>query len=694
MSIRDLRLRRLGRGALTVVLFAALACRPAGRRSFDQAIDELFAAGYPQALETYFCSLGTNPELGFRWAGTSAERAVGDRVAAEMKAMGLANVRLEPVPVDVFEFEDAALAIGGRRMTGSTVGGVPPTPPGGITAPIVYVKGGTAADFDAVGDVSGKIVLIDLKMGSWWVSLPAMEAGHRRAAGVVCTFTPDDPKYFSADERALGSFDGQYGLDLPPWIYICRRDGDWLKSALASGPVTATLVLKENVTMAKDGGAGHNVVGEIPGSRGDGQIVLFAAHQDAHFRAGADDTAALVNLLTIAKAMKASDFRPGSTMVFLATTGEEFGYTDSYYEWIVGAWWAATRLHPDWAGRVRALVNLETMAVKGAPLALRSNPELGPWLARLAGRSPDLLPHGFELLEPVGSWNDQWTFTAAGIPSVKLDTTNAAYDALYHSSLETSEFIDWDYLARIAKFVFRAAGELDAGFLPYSLKARAEDLAAAWKADGVGNSGASPASVSRLERAMGGFTQAAEALEGRAPAAANERERTEKLNAGLLGIEKTLNSAFTALSPADDDITVYPYQSVLRDLLKVNAALAALGTEPPDRDAALQTLSGAYLTRLGIVFSYPVYLKYIARLDPAFWRITWGAQGHLPLPLDVVPQYRKIQAGETGRAVAELVPIRQALLADLNGRLDRMAEALERAAIAAIDVSGPPRRGK
>ena len=694
MIIRDLRLRRLRRGALTVVLVAALACHPAGRRSFDQAIDELFAAGYPQALETSFCSLGTNPELGFRWAGTSAERAVGGRVAAEMKAMGLANVRLEPVPVDVFEFEDASLTVGGRRMTASTVGGVPPTPPGGITAPIVYAKGGTAADFDAVGDISGKIVLLDLKMGSWWVSLPAMEAGHRRAAGIVCTFTPEDPKYFSADERALGSFDGQYGLDLPPWIYVCRRDGDWLKSALASGPVTATLVLKERVTLAKDGGTGHNVVGEIPGSRGDGQIILFAAHQDAHFRAGADDTAALVNMLAIAKAMKASAFRPRSTMVFLATTGEEFGYTDSYYEWIVGAWSAATRSHPDWAGRARALVNLETMAIKGAPLALRSNPELGPWLARLAARSSDLLPHGFELLEPVGSWNDQWTFTAAGIPSVKLDTTNAAYDALYHSSLETSDLVDWAYLARIAKLVFRAAGDLDAGVLPYSLKARAEDLAAAWKADGVGNSGASPASVSRMERAMEAFAQAAEDLEGSASAAAKEGEKAENLNTCLLAIEKTLNSAFTALSPADDDITVYPYQPALRDLRKIDAAVAALGTAPPDRGAALQALSGVYLTRLGIAFSYPVYLKYIARLDPAFARIVWGSQGHLPSPLDVVPQYRKIQAGETGRAAAELAPTRQALLADLDGRIDRMAEALERAAAAAIDLSGPLRRGQ
>ena len=90
------------------------AKNPVGTAAFDKAVDKLFAEGYPQGLVTYFCSLGTNPDLGFRWAGTSAERAVGDRVAAEMRAMGLSNVRLEPVPVDVFEFEKASVAVGDR----------------------------------------------------------------------------------------------------------------------------------------------------------------------------------------------------------------------------------------------------------------------------------------------------------------------------------------------------------------------------------------------------------------------------------------------------------------------------------------------------------------------------------------------------------------------------------------------------
>jgi Iap family predicted aminopeptidase len=648
---------------------------PDSGKAFDQAVEELFAKGFPQALETYFCSLGTNPDLGFRWAGTSAERATGERVAAEMRAMGLTNVRLEPVPVDVFEFEKASLTVGDRTMIASTIAGVPPSPAAGVAAAVVYVKGGTAADFDVAGEVAGKLVLVDMKTSSWWFSLPAFEAAHRRAAGVICTYTPEDTKYFSIDDHALGSFDGQYDLSAPPWIYICRRDGDWLKSRLKVGPVTATLLLNEKVTLARDGGTAYNVVGELPGSRRDGQMVLMAAHQDAHFRAGADDTGGLVNMLTIASAMRASSYRPKTTVVFLATVGEEFGYTDAYYEWITGAWWAATHAHPDWAGRIRAMINLETMAVKGAPLNLRSNPELKPWLEGLAARHPALLPHGSEAVTPVSSWNDQWTFTAAGIPSVKLGTYNDEYDKAYHSNFETSALVDWAYLAKIAKFAFRAVERLDDGLLPYTLTARADDLAAVVKKDELLAAGADAAAVSRLAAGVDTFRRAAAAFD--ASAATTPAGAISLVNSGLLEIERAINTGFTAVSPADDDATVYPHQQVLKDTQGINAALAALKAAKPDAAVALKALAGTALTRLGIVFSYPVYLKHIARLDPGYDRCTWGAQGHLPKPLDVVPQYRKIQAGDYAGAIAELEATRRTLIEALDQRLTELAGVLE-----------------
>jgi hypothetical protein len=321
------------------------------------------------------------------------------------------------------------------------------------------------------------------------------------------------------------------------------------------------------------------------------------------------------------------------------------------------------------------------MALAGAPLTLRGSVELAPWLEKLTARSTDLLAFGAEVLTPVASWNDQWTFTAAGVPSFKINVQTDAYDAVYHSNLETKDLVDFGHLAKIAKWIFRAIEDLDAELPPISLEARAREIEAAWKADDVGAYGTDPEVVSRFDRAVAAFGRAAAGFEaGRATVPA---ESTAAVNAGLLAIEKTLNVALTALSPAEDDSTVYPYQTVLRDLKGLDAALAALGAARPDRAAALKALHGVYLTRLGVTFSHPVYLRYIARLDPSFERIKWGAQGHLPRPLDVVPEYRLIEAGKAAQAADSLRPKRDALASDLSERLSRMAEALEQATAAA-----------
>ena len=669
-----------------VFLLAAALVSCGGRddaAAFDKAIDTLFAEGYPQGLIEYFCAQGTNPDLGFRWAGTTAERAVGERVAAEMRAMGLSNVRLEPVPVDVFEFEAASVAVGDRTMIASTIAGVPPTADAGVTAPVVYVKGGTAADFDAAGDVAGKLVLVDARMSSWWFFWPAFEAGYRGAAGIICTYTPEDPKYFSFDEGTLGSFDGQYDIDAPPWAYIARRDGDWLKARLAAGPVTATLTLREKLTIERDGGVAYNVVGELPGERGDGQMIVLAAHQDAHFRAGVDDTGALADMLAVAKAMCASGLRPKSTVVFLATAGEEFGWTNSYYDWLAGAWWVIARAHPDWAGRVRAMLNLESMALKGTALSIRATPELEPWLAKLAARNRGFLPDGFEIIVPVSCWNDQWPFTASGIPSLKFDTTDEAYDKLYHSNRETSGLVDADNLARLAKFAYRIVEDLDRGLLPYDLPARADDIAASVSADELSAAGADPALVSRLVAGVAAFKTSAAFDPSAVPAA-----RVEPANAVLLAVEKDINGGLTALSPADDDITIYPHQAVLKEVQGLGTALAALKAGKPDRAAALEALAGTGTTRFGLRFSYPVYQKQLLRLAPGFPRLGFGELGRLPAPLDIMPQYRKIESGDAAGAVPELEAALRARLALLDVRISEMAEVLERAAARLRELTG------
>ena len=58
-------------------------CRPSRpAMTYDQAVDQLYAKGYPQNVETYLNSLGTSP-LGFRLGGTRADDAAARYLAAQ-----------------------------------------------------------------------------------------------------------------------------------------------------------------------------------------------------------------------------------------------------------------------------------------------------------------------------------------------------------------------------------------------------------------------------------------------------------------------------------------------------------------------------------------------------------------------------------------------------------------------------------
>jgi hypothetical protein len=658
---------------LLLLLPTAAVAAPDATGRFDRAIDRLIDKGYPQGLEEYFVSLGTNPDLGFRWAGTSAERAVSMRVKHALQACGLHNVRLERVPVDVFEFKHASVKVGDRVMTASTFAGVPPTSRHGIKGEVVYVGSGSAAEFDAVGDVSGKLVLCDLAMNLWWFNWPGAEAAWRGAAGVIMTYGTDD-SYYSYSPDALGSFDATYQFDWAPMVYISKADGDWLKAQLAAAgeaktAVKARMVYKARVTLADEGGYGYNVIATLRGRCRDGQKIVFAAHQDAHFRAGMDDTSALVNMLTIAKAMRISGYRPYHDVVFLATCGEEFGYTDCYYDWLTGAWWAATHSHRDWAGKVRAVLNLELMGLKDAPLHGPCSEELQGWLTALATEHASLLPYGGSWEAPVYCWNDQWPFSAEGIPSVEFATSNEFYDTVYHTNFETIELVDYGYLGQIAKFLFRAQSSLDKGLLPYDLPARAATLSASVNGDDLKAAGADPAIVDRLVADVAAFSAAADAY----AAGAGSIDDVWAANRKLLRIEKIINDKFIALDCWD--FTVYPHEQILGDVQAINASLEALATAPSP--AASDPLWDVGQMWNGLNFSHDAFVDDQRRHDPDYDRIAWGGQGQLSPYLDLVDEYNQIQTGDYAAAAASLTEVRDSELCLLDRRLAKMARVLE-----------------
>lgn len=688
---------------LLLVGLVALLLLPAAAQAmtYDQAVNKLVKAGWPQAIEKELVSFRSSA-LGFRSAGTPADNAEAAYIARQMKAIGLAHVRLESVPVDSWEFRGASVRVGGTKYNASSFGGVVGTSLAGVRGDVVYVAGGSAAEFDAAGSVSGKIVLVDFESPMWWMSYPAMEAGLRGARAVILTHSDDAALggYYDQPD-ALGSFDAESQLSAPPMVYISWKSGDALKSALKDGPVTATVRNNVVLRLADNGGKGYNVLGEIRGSRNHGQMVLYGSHHDAWFSGALDNASAVVNSLLTAKAMKMSGYHPRRTIVFISTTGEEYGYTQSYYDWCIGAWQAITRRHPGWAGRISAFLNSELLGYKAGNLWMLASPEITPTLnATLAASSDLTLTKNATAPAVIGgpwSWNDQWTFSAAGVPSVSFwsqdnDYSGVVKRTMYHTQYDTPSQIDWTFLGNINKFEFRVARQFagNTALLPYDFVARSDDLAGALSAqvssatlgsltyDGALQTYAQHPVYDDFAAAVGRFHDAAadyEAGKGAIPAA-----DVPPVNVRLMRIDKVLNKALTGLDWLDN--TSYPFAQTTFDIAMMGQAIAEVGNGSPGdqwQGNAAADVAAVGLMWYGTNFSHAVFAKELQRHRQSYYRICWGGQGHLDKFQDLTPEYNAILAGDAAGARSGLRAKLSVQQADLDLRLAAMTAALDKA---------------
>ena len=665
---------------MVAALLAMPAAAQAARPTFSKAIDRAVARGWPQRVDEHLAFIpGSNRQLGMYYAGTTGDNARARYIAKVARSIGLVNVHLEPVPIDVFQFKSAGVQVGDRHMNASTFAGISPTPSKGLTAPIVYAHEGTAQDFAALAtagvDVRGKLVIIDADPNNWWMNDPQAEATYRGAVGVIFTYGPTTAPYWTWAPDLLASFDSNSDLADVPAVYVAQQDGAWLESQIGVSGVgpAANMKLIEKVRLAKDGGKGYNVVADLPGRSKDGTFVLFGAHHDAFFHSGTDDTAGCVGNLLLAKAMVDSGYRPTHTVRFMWTTGEEYGVANAYNDWCHGSWWAITHAHPKWAGKIRGFLNIDHFTTSDK--LIMQGGEFGALLNAEAAASPSLLPLGYQVKVSGNTWNDTWTFEAAGVPVVNF--TDKQYgDPRYHSNYMLPYLVDWTYTGGLIKFIDQVQKRVnDGGLVPSGLTAQADAFAGKISASDLLAAGADSSAVNRLQTDVTNLQTAAAAYETRA--ATIPASHVTAVNRSLLAIWKKYNRGVMGLSPWQ--VSGYRHEQVLLNVQSLNAAITALQKSAPDAAAALTALGNVDLTFYGTMLSHPVYAHLLTRLDPSYSAVAWGSQANPVWPvLDVMDQYNAIKGGTwNATTVSQLQTMRAAELTDLNARLNATSAALE-----------------
>jgi hypothetical protein len=419
-------------------------------------------------------SVGSHP-LGFRATGTPEEHQVTEFVAAEMRALGLSNVRFEDVPVDAWRFRSASVSVeGGRRFECASLAGVPPTRRSGVSGEVVFVGDGRRDRLERL-DVSGKVALVDWRRASVWISEIGLELGLRGAAAIIVACLDGAERFQGPD--ALGTSVGRWHPAAPPLVTIGKTDALELVEHCRSGAPRATVVLDVEIDRQA---RGRNVVGVLALEKRGAPLVV-GAHHDGWFSGAFDNASGVASMLTIAKALLERGWTPRRPVWFVSHTAEEYGRLDDDSPWCFGAWHQVAVAHRDWGSTVPFYLDIEASGRPEFPLLVLGPVELRRFATRwcrLAERE-GLLPPGWRFAGP-STGTHQWPFQLAGIPGLSLFNWQTEFERTdYHTTNDTIDRLDFVHLSNLSRLhaallVAAERSTYDDDLLDY--RARAHDV--------------------------------------------------------------------------------------------------------------------------------------------------------------------------------------------------------------------------
>lgn len=615
----------------------------------QQAYLEHVDIGYSYDLALGLEDIRSNDALGYRTAGSQAELDTGDMLKAQMEAIGLQKVTKDAFTLDTWTFEKAELT-----FTDST--GNPYTAQlGGYQAQFVtdgaesftVIDGGQGTEADLCElDIAGKLVLIDINQReNWWINYPAYEASLRGAAAVIAV---QDGGYAEVSDDALNAQDICGPADAPAFS-MSRTDANALRAAMGeNNEITVTL---DAVSRVGFDGTSYNIVGMIPGADPDAMI-LMSAHYDSYFAGFQDDNAAIALMFGIAKGIIDSGYQPEKTLVFCAMAAEEWGVSDTRYDWSTGAYNQIFRVHPEWVGKVIADINFELPAMnEGDTDQIRTSYELKTFVEDFRETVPaveGVFPQGIEVIVPTQTWSDDFSLSIAGVPSSVTALRGGFAQTHYHSQFDNRD----TYSEEAFLFHHNLYGMLMLAYdrcavSPLDFSTRLEALREA-----MDDTVLTAEQVSALNGALTDAEKAAsdawtavsdinsryrEALDNGDTAAADALlQQSREMNAAVLAAFKFAEDAFVRLTW--EDVSIFPHEHSQNNLIALNAALEALeaGDSAAAVDEYLYAVDNNWYAYDWSRETFDHFTNYV--LNQSADRLMWGAgrvQGHEDL-FDVI----------------------------------------------------------
>ncbi|HVW70769.1 MAG TPA: M28 family peptidase [Steroidobacteraceae bacterium] len=554
-------------------------------------------------------------------AGSPEEKALADEISRKLRATGLA-VRVEEFPVRAYRYGPVRLTANGSEVPAISLqtaagtwgrrDGVDYAGGNGdaghtLTAGLIDAHEGYAADYEKLGGVRGKVVLVHRELRDW-PEAQISEAAYRGAAAIVFYDHPNSAGQVDALRQ-----DSVWAHDQIPAVAISRRSAQALTQKLAHGAVEIALQNRADVA----DGHSQNVIGMIRGTDLADEWVVVGAHYDRWFQGAGDNTSGAAAVLELARAFAGSGLHPRRSMLFMTTGSEEAGLEDAERDWLAGSHAFVAR-HPEVLRSAALMFNLDLIGWTAPAGTLMSTPDI-------AGQQRQVLTDlGYEkklsITIPTTSAIDAWNYGVVGGAAMNhlwraTSTGNPAYFPIYHTQLDTFDprlfgNMQMD-LRLLGVSLWRAA---TVARLPIALTAVADYVGPLFSADAAR---VPEVDFRGLQAALADFRRAAAAAEA---APSDDAQRL------LMSVRHTL-VPWLYISNGDFEQAVRTNEDAQR-VAVLDKVAVALRSE--DRKGAAGALAGLYEGRQCLRLSPAVYAE-----ETAFWVAEggWATQfQHRPLP--------------------------------------------------------------
>lgn len=641
-------------------------------QTYLEKVDEPYAYEFATKLLDY----KTNPDLGYRNAGSFAEHEAANMIAEEMKNIGLEDVLLEPFTVDSWTFEKADLSYVNENNEAVSVhlGGYATSMDtnGPKSFEIIDGKQGTKSDLEGL-DVTGKFVLIDINQRTdWWINYPAYEAHIRGAAGVIAV---QSGGYSEASDEALNSQD-ICGPSNAVAFSMSQKDAAALRIVLGSKSLSITLDAKSIVS---ENQTAYNVSGKIIGNNPN-EYILVTSHYDVYYQGFQDNNAAVALSMGMAKGLIDAGIKPDKTIIFVSHAAEEWGATNTRYDWSTGAFNQINKLHPEWVGQAFVDINFELPAYQHSPSdEIRTVYEYVSYLDTWKTKVPKVegaYPDGIKVTGGLRTWSDDYSYSLAGVPALRNDFDSGTFTSMfYHTQLDDPStyqpeimkyhlnmyglmVLAYDQLA-VMPFDFNARLDVYKEALPdYDFKVMKENAKAIY------------AKITDKNKAY------IKALETNDQANITKlKEEAKALNQELIAAYLFAQDHFVRLTW--EDVEIMPQTHFQTNVDALTSSIEALknGEVTVALDEYLWLIDNNWYAYDFSNETYSYFTDYVLKQDPS--RLFWGA-GRIMDHVDLYDVINSLKSKSDGDDVSQEIQTLETILVDQQSKLDQTVESVSK----------------